>query len=332
MELPSYVQIEPVGQCNLKCTMCPIQYRRDGPPYGPPAFMDFDRFTDLVNRFITLEELHLQGLGEPMMHPRFFDMIEYAARRGVKVTTNTNFTLLTPRRAERLVRSGLDSLHVSIDGATAATYEAIRPPGKFDRLLRNLRLFNDTRRRIGSPRPRLQVVTVVMRRNLHELPAIVRLAAESGAGEHFVQHLCHEYGEMQLPDQYRAMRDFVAVETLAAQPPHEVGAVFDEARREAARLGIDLRLPNTTPRHHPAGTPGRARCSWPWTGAYVSYDGLAMPCCMISTPDRFNFGSMAERGVEAVWNGEGYRKFRERLDSGDPPDICRTCGVYNGTF
>jgi MoaA/NifB/PqqE/SkfB family radical SAM enzyme len=30
--LPRFVQIEPVGQCNLRCQMCPIQFRTDGPP------------------------------------------------------------------------------------------------------------------------------------------------------------------------------------------------------------------------------------------------------------------------------------------------------------
>ena len=41
MELPTYLQIEPVGQCNLRCQMCAIQFRQDGPPYGPLAFMAF---------------------------------------------------------------------------------------------------------------------------------------------------------------------------------------------------------------------------------------------------------------------------------------------------
>src|SRR5918911_4572993 len=100
--LPSYVQIEPVGQCNLRCQMCSIQFRQDGPPHGPPAFMDFDTFTSIVDEFTDLEELQLQGLGEPMMHPRFFDMVAYAASRGVKrVSTNSNMTLLNPERAER---------------------------------------------------------------------------------------------------------------------------------------------------------------------------------------------------------------------------------------
>src|SRR5260370_5114154 len=125
MELPTYVQIELVGQCNLRCEMCSIQFRQDGPPYGPLVFMDFEQFTRLVDQFVSIQELHLQGLGEPMMHPRFFDMVAYATKLGIRVTTNSNLTLLNDTRAERCVASGLDSLHVSILGASAETYERI---------------------------------------------------------------------------------------------------------------------------------------------------------------------------------------------------------------
>src|SRR3954466_4835266 len=103
MQLPTYVQVEPVGQCNLRCQMCPIQFRQDGPPHGPPAFMSFETFQRILDEFPTLHELQLQGLGEPMMHPRFFDMIRYAVARGAKVGTNTNLTLLNDRRAEQCV-------------------------------------------------------------------------------------------------------------------------------------------------------------------------------------------------------------------------------------
>ena len=57
-----------------------------------------------------------------------------------------------------------------------------------------------------------------------------------------------------------------------------------------------------------------------------------MPCCMVSTPDRANLGDMALEGVAQIWNGERYRAFRAALASKDPPDICRSCGIYNGTF
>ena len=332
MELPSYLQIEPVGQCNLRCQMCSIQFRQDGPLYGPLAFMDFDAFTRVVDEFGDLRELHLQGLGEPMMHPRFFDMVAYAATKGIRVSTNTNLTLLNARRADLCVTSGLDRLHVSIDGATAESYERIRVRAHFDRVVRNLGLLLDARARHGSDRPQVKMVVVVMRQNLHELPDLVRFAHRWSLEEVSVQHLCHDFGESSLPAHYRPMRDFVQAQTLHEDDPARVERYFGEAREVAAELGVTLRLPRTRPRLHPPGTPGRQRCAWPWTGAYVSYQGYAMPCCMVSTPDRANFGNMAEAGVAAIWNSDGFAAFRDQLASDEPPDICRSCAVYSGTF
>ncbi len=331
-ELPAYVQIEPVGQCNLRCQMCAIQFRRDGPPFGPLAFMRFDDFTRLVDESAGLRELHLQGLGEPMMHPRFFDMVAYATGRGIRVSTNSNLTLLNARRSEACVTSGLDCLHVSIDGATAATYERIRVRAHFDRVVRNLGLLRDARTRLASDRPRVRMVSVIMRQNLPELPDLVRFAHAWDMESLFVQHLCHDFGEASLPAHYRPMRDFVQEQTLLEESPERVAHYFGLARDVARELGVDLRLPRTTIRIHPPGTPGRQRCAWPWTGAYVSYQGLAMPCCMVSTPDRATLGNMATDGVAAVWNGDAYATFRARLASDDPPEICRSCALYAGVF
>lgn len=330
--LPSYVQIEPVGQCNLRCRMCPIQFRRDGPPHGPLAFMPFEGFTRLVDELGGLRELHLQGLGEPMMHPRFFDMVSYAAGRGIRVTTNTNLTLLNDRRAALCVSSGLDCLHVSIDGATAETFERIRVRARFECVLGNLRRLLAARSRQGSARPRLHMVVVAMRANLHELPALVRLAAEWSMEEVFVQHLCHDFGEASLPAGYRPMREFVQQETLLEEEPARIERFFSAARAEACAAGIRLRLPHTRMRFHAPGTPGPERCDWPWRGAYISYQGYAMPCCMVSTPDRIHFGNVFTEGLAAIWSGAGYAEFRERLSSEEPPEICRSCSIYKGTF
>jgi radical SAM protein with 4Fe4S-binding SPASM domain len=67
-------------------------------------------------------------------------------------------------------------------------------------------------------------------------------------------------------------------------------------------------------------------------GAYISYRGDAMPCCMVSTPDRANLGNMARQEIIKVWNGPMYRSFRNALRSSNPPEICRGCGIYKGTF
>lgn len=332
VQLPTYVQIEPVGQCNLRCQMCAIPFRQDGPPYGPLAFMPFDTFTRLVDQFAGARELHLQGLGEPLMHPRFFDMVAYATHKGIRVSTNSNLTLLSPRRAERCVTSGLEWLHVSVDGATAETYERIRVRARLARVLENLALLHETRRRLGSERPHLRLVTVVMRQNLHELPDLVRLAHRWSMEAMFVQHLCHDFGESDLPVQYRPMRDFVQKETLLEEDLGRISHYFSEAHAVARELGVDLRLPRPRPRPHPPGTPGPQRCDWPWQKAYISYQGYALPCCMIATPDRVNLGDMVTHGVEAVWNGPAYHAFRNQLASDQPPEVCRSCSIYKGIF
>jgi MoaA/NifB/PqqE/SkfB family radical SAM enzyme len=308
--------------------MCPVVYREE----KPPAFMSFDAFCRLLDQFGAVKELHLQGLGEPLLHPRFFDMVRYAVARGVEVSTNTNLTALSERRAEDCVKSGLHRMHVSLDAASAETYEYIRVGARLKKVLRNLEWVRAAKTRLNAERPEIRLVAVAMRRNLEELPALVRLAHEYGVLSLSVQHLAHDFSEASLPTKYRSMREFVERETLLNEEPARVRRWFDGARAEARALGVDLRLPNTSLQPRPASLRGRARCDWPWRGAYVAYSGEAMPCCMVATPDRLNLGSMTKEGVAPVWNGEAYRDFRERLDSADPPDICKGCAVYQGRF
>jgi MoaA/NifB/PqqE/SkfB family radical SAM enzyme len=293
--------------------------------------MDFDLYCRIVDAAPQLEELHLQGMGEPLMHPRFFDMVRYAARRGVRVSTNSNLTLLSERRAQACVDSGLHTLHVSLDGATAATYEYIRVRGRLSRVLRNLEKLADAKRRAESRWPEVTLVAVAMRRNLHELPDIVARASQSGAAALDVQHLCHDYSEAGLPPHYRPMRDFVEQETLLNADAEQVRTVFAATRRRAEELGVRLRLPRLWPerRHMPAS--GR-RCDAPWRGPYISYSGAAMPCCMIGTPDRGTLGDLRVASLAEIWSGPSYSDFRRRLASDDPPDVCRGCSVYAGTF
>ncbi|HVX59685.1 MAG TPA: radical SAM protein [Pirellulales bacterium] len=333
MKLPEYLQLEPVGQCNLRCQMCAIQFRQDGPSNGSPAFMEFETFVRIVEQFPALKHLHLQGLGEPMMHPRFFDMAAHAASRGIRVTTNSNMTLLsTEKRAARCATCGLDCIHVSIDGATPESYARIRKQGRLQRVIRNLDLLVNARAQAGGARPELRLVTVVMRQNLHELPDLVRLAARWSVRSMFVQHLCHDFSESTLPDRYLPMRQFVDQQTLLGEDLQSIETHFSAARSAAAECGIELRLPTLGGKAGSAGAGGGCRCDWPWSGAYISYDGSAMPCCMISTPDRLNFGNYKREDASTLWNSRDYQTFRDRLASDDPHELCRSCSVYHGVF
>jgi radical SAM protein with 4Fe4S-binding SPASM domain len=178
---------------------------------------------------------------------------------------------------------------------------------------------------------------VLMRQNLADLPALVRLAATEGVRDVFVQHLCHDFEEHTLPAEYRPMRSYIHDQVVEGVPAQAIEAAYDEAREAAAQSAVTLRLPRIeapAARGHaaPPARGGVPRCDWPWRGAYVSYGGEAMPCCMVGTPDRASFGNVFEQGVDTVWRNTAYRTFRMRLASPAPPPICRSCALYRGTF
>jgi radical SAM protein with 4Fe4S-binding SPASM domain len=259
-------------------------------------------------------------------------MVSYAKAKGIRVTTNSNATLLNAKRAEACIRSGLDCLHASLDAASKGAFEAIRVRANFDKVVRNLEGFREVRRNMKAALPALHIVCVAMRRNLGELPELIRLASRLEAEELFVQQLCHDFGESSLPEQYSAMREFVEKETLLNEETSRVEDAFEKARRVADDCGLRLRRPRARPAEHAPGTPGRERCSWPWSGGYISYQGYMMPCCMVATPDRVNFGKVVDGGVLKTWNAPSFGEFRAQLESDQPPEICRSCSVYLRTF
>lgn len=329
---PTYVQIEPVGQCNLRCKMCPINFREDKPLVGSTKTMQFELFTRLVDQFTNMKTLHLQGLGEPMLHLRFFDMVTYAVNKGVRVTTNTNLTMLNKKRAALCVTSGLDTLHFSIDGTNAETYEKIRLNARFDKVIANLENLVEAKKQLNSPFPRLHMVMVIMRQNLAELPDLVRLAAHYGAEEVFAQQLSHDFDNPAFDKRFLPLHDYVNEQSLLYEEPQRIEHYFGQARELARELGIRLRIPRTQPRSYPPGTSGRDRCNWPWTSAYISFQGYAMPCCMAASPEQIHLGLISGDNLEEIWNGEAYQRFREQLASNQPPEICRFCSIYNGVF
>jgi radical SAM protein with 4Fe4S-binding SPASM domain len=79
---------------------------------------------------------------------------------------STNATLLRGGRAKDLLGSGLSCLVLSVDGATAETYESLRVGAKFDETLDNISSFLDWRKNLGEgPRIVFQLIEMEETRN-----------------------------------------------------------------------------------------------------------------------------------------------------------------------
>ncbi|MCI4065969.1 radical SAM protein [Micromonospora sp. R77] len=279
-----------------------------------------------------LRRLTLQGLGEPLLSPHLGDMIDTAVGRGITVGFNTNATLLHRRRAEEFVASGVDWLHVSLDGARAAAYERVRDGASIDTVVANLAGLVEAKRAAGSATPWIRVVFVAMRDTVAELPDLVRLLGRVGVDELHVQNLSHSFSDADPAGRYAEIREFTADQALWTGVDTERAAVlFRQAVDVARETGVRLRLP------HPGAAPDAPRtsgpgCSWPWDAAYVTSAGVVQPCCMVMGDDRVRLGRLDERSFPEIWHGEEYRRFRRRLAGDTPPSVCRGCSLYRRTF
>jgi hypothetical protein len=162
---PGFIQqllIEPTAQCNLDCpTVCGHSYpRRRQPAFKRKArFLSLDVFTQIVEGLDRpVEKFCLYNYGEPLLHPEFFTMCELIRERypSSQIHTSTNGTRLKDEAVRAgLLRSGLDEIVVSIDGASQATYEAYRRGGRLDEILEGMRLLIEERDKAGLVLPRI---------------------------------------------------------------------------------------------------------------------------------------------------------------------------------
>lgn len=311
--------------------MCLVRYR---PPVNKLAgAMTESMFRQVVDEVPTLRRLTLQGLGEPLLSPYLLGMLRYAKDRQVSVGFNSNATLLSPRRADELLDAGLDWLHVSLDGAGPATYEAIRDGASFRVVMDNLAGLVEAKRAAGRDHPWIRVVFVAMRRNVAELPALVRLLAGIGVDQLWVQNLSHTFSDADPAGQYQQIREYAADQALwTGEDRVAAEQAFAEARQAASAYRIQVRLPRLTVAPAAAGRDGGPGCTWPWDGAYVTSQGVVQPCCMVMGDDRVTLGSLDEQSFPEIWYGEAYTQFRKRLATDDPPEVCRGCALYQRTF
>jgi len=134
--------------------MCPRQ--RMSRPIG---FMEFDLFKKIIDEtaIVPIDNITLHHFGDPLLHPKVVDMIEYAKNAGVRhVNLSTNAVALTPDKAERLLDSRLDLIIFSVDG-TKQIYEQVRVGAKWETVTNNIRNFLEMKS-VGKPDVWLQII------------------------------------------------------------------------------------------------------------------------------------------------------------------------------
>jgi hypothetical protein len=180
---PLRLCIEASGACNLACPHC---FTGAGEVSRPRATLSLAFFRRLLAELGDhLWQIEFHNWGEPLLNKNLPTMIAEASARGLSTVFCTNFSLpFDAAQAERLVRSGLKVMGVSIDGASQATYEQYRVHGQLDLVLRNCRLMVDAKRRLGSRMPRIIWGYHMFGHNRDEADAARRMAEDIGIEFH----------------------------------------------------------------------------------------------------------------------------------------------------
>ncbi len=120
-------------------------------------------------------------------------MIRYLKDRGIYVLFNTNGTLLSPKKHQPMIDTGLDELRVSLDAADAKTF--LRPCAARISSIASCAMcasFTELQRETGATSPRVSLWLTGLKETIEQLPAFVRLAASMGVREVYLQRLVYD--------------------------------------------------------------------------------------------------------------------------------------------
>ncbi len=299
---PIYAYIDVCNICNLKCPLCPTGQGRNDRPKGKMSFEDFEKIVDEIGDYLYV--VRLDSWGEPLLNGEIFDMIAYAKKKRISVNFSTNFNIFNQEMAEKMVRSRLDELYVSLDGVTQKTYETYRRGGNLERVIENILLLQKVKRKENSSVPRIVLKFMVMRHNEHELA------------------------------QARELADRLEVEQFTHGPIYmDMGKLLDEdtswliakdfswlpKNKSLSRYDYEKRRPKN-----------KIDCDWPWKGVVINWNGSVSPCCAVYGQED-DFGNVFEQKFQAVWHGSQYRASRLWLGKRSLPEnrtVCYRCSQH----
>jgi radical SAM protein with 4Fe4S-binding SPASM domain len=163
---------ELTARCNLKCQHCRAEAMDDFAT-GELTTAEILRVAREIRQ--DADPIMILTGGEPLARPDFFEIADECCRLFTRVAMATNGTLVDDAIAQRIMRSGIQRVSISLDGSRPGTHDIFRgTPGSFEAALHGF----DALKRHGMS---VQANVTITKHNLAELEDIVTLLLERGA-------------------------------------------------------------------------------------------------------------------------------------------------------
>ncbi len=118
------IHLELTNNCNFSCLFCP-----DGVMTRKREFIDAELACSALDQIADLditEKVTFHVMGEPLLHPHFFRILDHALDRGLRVGLTTNGALLKPRTIEALTARDLHQIDVSVQNPDEESFRSTR--------------------------------------------------------------------------------------------------------------------------------------------------------------------------------------------------------------
>jgi MoaA/NifB/PqqE/SkfB family radical SAM enzyme len=276
--------------------------------------MDPTVFRMAAQHFPRARMVHLQGWGEPLLHPEFIDMLRLARSASHRLSLTTNGLDLDQATARQVVDIGVDFIAVSVAGATPATHARVRQGLDLDTIHANVRRLNSVKERKHCHLPHVHISYLMTTGNMFELPDAVDQASELGAAEFIATNVDY------LPSQgLRHLALFLGTDAERAG----YSAVIHEASKRARTRGMTFKA-------SPVDIEEVLVCAAdPIHSVFVTVFGGVSPCVYLALPTEGGFpryfegettemptvifGMLGEQSLDSIWNSPAYTHFRQRF-------------------
>lgn len=307
--------IEVTTKCNFACITCIRSSWEEA--YEHMEWETFEKIIASINELPELEGVFFGGFGEPMMHPRIFEMIKQVKDLGLKAEMITNGSYLTEAVINQLIDLKLDGIFVSFDSPDAEEFNEIRPGADFNNVYDNVVNLQRIKRLRKTVKPDLGIEFVAMKKNFHRLPKLTRMAWDLNASQVIITNL--------LP-YHESMKDEIVYDM------DDTGSIFGSeslifairARLSAMKLRTERYCKFVKDKTMSINFRGDVSPCYALMHSYKCYiygrEKQIYPCYL---------GNVNKKTLKEIWLERGFINFRETVEDFKFPS-CTDCKSLDG--
>lgn len=289
---PLHYVIDTGNVCNLECPFCYTGAKTPGITKG---LMSLEHFKIIFEKIKPhAKQIDLYNWGEPFLNKDLLKMISLCSEAGIHTHIDSTLSTIdmSDYDAQSLVKSGISSLFVSIDGITQEVYEKYRVGGKVDRVINNIRKINVAKTNLGSQTPKLAMAYYIHKFNEHQINDATKLAEELKIKIWYKPLACPPNWQSSYHLDFHAF--FPQPEWVTQYYPLPHHSQFD-------KIIFHKNIKTVI-----------SACRQPFNSMVINWNGDVTPCTTV-TGTEYVIGNLLLDDLDNVWNNLEHKKCREFL-------------------